>query len=176
MNTEAPRSPLLLDRLTEEHSRFMREALRVAQQCRDIEWYGVGCIIIDGDGASISTGYTGELFENAKMRHAEDVAISKALEKGRNLATPGVTLYSTLEPCSVRASGKTPCCQYIIDCGISTVVYGAKEPFDENLGIICQGEGVLRDRGVQVVFLREFEEICLESVVSKRRQRGKKHQ
>jgi pyrimidine deaminase RibD-like protein len=169
MNEKAPRSPYLLGPLSAEHSRFMHEALRVAEQCRDIEWYGVGCVIVNCDGAIISTGYTGELLEDTKMRHAEDVAISKALEGGYNLATPGVTLYSTLEPCSVRASGKTPCCQHIIDCGICTVVYGAKEPFDESLGIVCQGEAVLRDRGVHVVFLQEFEEVCLKVTVSHRR-------
>jgi pyrimidine deaminase RibD-like protein len=153
-----------------QHHLMMHEALRIAENCKNIQWYGVGCIITDSQGTIISTGYTGELLENEKMRHAEDIAISKALESGKCLKVAGMVLYSTLEPCSIRASGSTPCCQHIIDSGIKTVIYGAKEPYDKALEIICQGDAVLKGAGIQVIFLKEFEERCLKSVVSKRLQ------
>ena len=154
---------------TEKHCGYLHEALKVAQNCQDVEWYGVGCVIVNAEGIIIGTGYTGEIIEEGKMRHAEDVAIAKAIASGQKLAEPGIVLYSTLEPCSIRASGKTPCCHHIIDSGIKAVVYGAKEPFDANLGIVCEGDSVLTKAGVHVTFLSELESLCLTSVVSKRR-------
>jgi pyrimidine deaminase RibD-like protein len=117
----------------------------------------------------LSTGYTGEMLLDGKMRHAEDIAISKALASGVDLSSDGVTLYSTLEPCSIRASGKTSCCKIIIDNKISTVVYGAKEPYDERLGIVCEGHATLQAAGIKVIFLESMAEQCLQSVVSRRK-------
>lgn len=171
MNSKPDRNlaPDSKDQSITQHAMMLREALRVAENCKDIEWYGVGCVIADSQGTIVSTGYTGELLEDGKMRHAEDVAISKAVESRYCLTSNGITLYSTLEPCSVRASGKTPCCQHIIRCGIKNVIYGAKEPYNETLGIVCDGDHVLKSAGVEVLYLQEFEKICLSSVVSKRR-------
>lgn len=156
------------NRSTDEHIHFLQMALEVAEQCRDIEWYGVGCVITDTLGGVISTGYTGELIEEGKMRHAEDVAIAKAQATNRELGKDSY-LYSTLEPCSVRASGKTPCCSHIVAAQIGTVVYGAKEPFDPALGIVCEGDSVLERAGVKVIYLEAMKERCLLSVVSKRK-------
>lgn len=169
MNPEPETNPPLTIPPGTHHDLMMREALHVADNCKDIEWYGVGCVIADSQGTIISTGYTGELVENGKMRHAEDVAIFKAVQAGACLTATGITLYSTLEPCSIRASGKTPCCQYIIACGIKTVIYGAREPYDEALGVVCDGDSVLRSAGLVVVHMQEFEDRCLTSVISKRR-------
>lgn len=151
-----------------DHVKHLHEALEIAEGCRDIEWYGVGCVITDSAGKVVSTGYTGELLEDGKMRHAEDVAIAKAIAGGISLGSSNY-LYSTLEPCSVRASGKTPCCHHIISNGIGTVVYGAKEPYHPALGIVCEGDSVLENAGVKVVYLKEMEPDCLRSVVSKRK-------
>ena len=126
-------------------------------------------MIVSGDGAVAATGYTGEREdEHGGMRHAEDVAIEKAKEARAPFPLDSFVLYSTLEPCSVRASGKTPCVERIVDAGIGAVVYGAKEPFDPALKIVCEGERVLMEAGVEVLFLGEYEKQCLESVVSNR--------
>jgi len=156
------------DRSLDEHIHYLQMALDVAEQCRDIEWYGVGCVITDAQGEVLSTGYTGELIEEGKMRHAEDVAIAKANAQNRALGKD-TYLYSTLEPCSVRASGKTPCCSHIVASQIGTVVYGAKEPYDPALGIVCEGDSVLEKAGVNVIYLEAMQERCLTSVVSKRK-------
>ena len=151
----------------ETHLNYMNMALEVAESCKDIEWYGVGCVIVREGKEILATGYTGELKEaDGKLRHAEDVAIAKA--KSAGISLKNATLYSTLEPCSVRASGKTPCISHIIEAGIGSVVYGAKEPYDPALGIVCEGDGFLTKKGVNVVHLRQLEEQCLKSVVSKR--------
>lgn len=169
MDPKANNDKDLKSNISTAHALMMEEALEVAERCKDIEWYGVGCVIVNSQGAIISTGYTGELLEEGKMRHAEDIAISKAIEGGLFPGNQGAVLYSTLEPCSIRASGKTPCCQHIIRCGIKTVIYGAREPYDEALGIVCEGDSLLTSAGVQVIHLREYEDRCLKSVISKRR-------
>lgn len=151
----------------EKHHNFMLKALSVAENCRDIEWYGVGCVIIGPNDEVLSTGYTGELQESdGKYRHAEDIAIEKALSN--NVDLNNVTLYSTLEPCSIRASAKTPCVRHIIQNGIKKVVIGAKEPYEPALGIVCNGTNELSESGVEVIFLSDFEDRCLKSARSKR--------
>lgn len=148
---------------------MLRLAMQTAANCRDIEWYGVGCVITDPAGKVLSTGYTGERMEGGKMRHAEDVAIEKALESGADLKAAGTTLYSTLEPCSVRASKKKPCTVRIIESGITTVVYGSREPFDPALGIQCDGHRTMSEAGIEVIELTELAGECLASALSRRK-------
>ena len=146
---------------------LLKRALEIAEGCHDIEWYGVGCVIADQNGRILSTGFTGELKdESGKGRHAEDVAIQKAADLHVDLNN--AILYSTLEPCSIRASGKTPCVQRILSTGIKAVVYGAKEPFDAALNIVCDGDAQLKAAGIDVRFFNQLEAECLKSVVSKR--------
>ncbi len=151
------------------HTEQMRFAIAIAESCSNIEWYGVGCSIVNLAHGVISSGYTGEMLEAGKMRHAEDVAIHKALTAQYELSDEGIVLYSTLEPCSIRSSGKTPCCTRIIEAGIKKVVYGAKEPYDAALGIVCEGDAVLRSAGIEVTHLKSMQEECLKSAISKRR-------
>ena len=66
-----------------DHLHYMNMALEVAESCKDIEWYGVGCIIMSPAQKLLATGFTGELKEaGGKLRHAEDVAIAKAKAAG----------------------------------------------------------------------------------------------
>lgn len=144
------------------HAAFLEQALAAAESCREVDWYGVGCVIVDRRGQIAATGYTNELSdEDGKGRHAEDAAIVKAAAAGVDLR--GAALYSTLEPCSRRASGKPSCVSKILETGIGTVVFGAKEPFDPDLQIVCEGARVLSEAGLEVVQLVEFEAKCLQS-------------
>lgn len=148
--------------------RYLKEALLLAEHCSDIEWYGVGCIIVGAAGKVIATGYSGESCDTlGGNRHAEDIAIDKALGSGVELDS--ATLYSTLEPCSVRRSGKTPCTERIIASGIRRVVYGAREPYDPALKIVCQADSQLRSAGIEVIHLKKLESQCQSSVISKRK-------
>jgi diaminohydroxyphosphoribosylaminopyrimidine deaminase / 5-amino-6-(5-phosphoribosylamino)uracil reductase len=65
----------------------------------------------------------------------------------------GATLYSSLEPCAVRASRPTPCADLIIVSGIDRVVIAWTEP-----PILAPGGGAarLRAAGVDVVVLPEL--------------------
>ena len=147
---------------------LLQAALRAAEDCRNVEWYGVGCVIADAEGKIVATGYTGELRdEDGKQRHAEDVAISKLA--ACDLPRSELTLYSTLEPCSVRASGKPPCVRRIIESGIRRVVFGAHEPYEPKLGIWCRGEEELKAAGLEAVQLHELEKECLRSIAARRK-------
>lgn len=150
--------------------RFLQRAMEIADSCRDVVFYGVGCLIVSADGVELATGYTGEVKEERNgtlsWHHAEEVAINKAL--AAKLSLKDATLYSTLEPCSERKSSSRPCCLLIKESGIRRVVYGAKEPFDPRLQIICKGDLFLQEAGVEVCHFVELADTCLESALKHR--------
>lgn len=110
--------------------------------------YRVGCVIVGLANAELSAGFTGEQAEDA---HAEQVAISKALEQ--NFVLQGSSLYSSLEPCSTRLSGKKSCCERIIEQQIARVVFACSEP---ELFVGSNALAVLRNAGIEVVQLPEL--------------------
>lgn len=147
-----------------DHVRYLKAAVEAAAACGKVTWYSVGCVLVDEAGNIVETGFTGELRDaDGHQRHAEEIALSKAEEKGLDLED--LVLYSTLEPCSERASGKQPCVQQIIRSGIRRVVYGAREPYNPELGINCRGDQQLRDAGIEVVYFNDMEGECLRSAV-----------
>lgn len=130
--------------------RLMRDAYEISRSCPYTEKaYSVGAIITDENSSIISTGYSRETADNV---HAEEVAIQKAINLGISLL--GATIYSTMEPCGKRLSGKTCCADLIISSGIKRVVYGIKEPplfVLESCGIIR-----LMDLGIIVEQVDDF--------------------
>jgi pyrimidine deaminase RibD-like protein len=128
-----------------QHIEYLRHALSEARKSPPKPTnFRVGCVLVSyrkpRDPQILSTGYTLELEGNT---HAEQCALTKLDEENSrdgglpNFLTRGlnVTLYTTLEPCSKRLSGNTPCVQRIIDTrqedpegGVRKVVFGAKEP------------------------------------------------
>ncbi len=116
----------------ERDRRLMEEAVELAFLCPpDERAFAVGCIIADANGKLVSSGYSRELGPGL---HAEEVAIEKARRAGKSLK--GCTLYSSLEPCHPRLSGKTSCAQHIIESGIARIVFCLKEP---PVFVDCQG-------------------------------------
>jgi len=119
----------------------------------------------DERGIVLSTGYSRELAGNT---HAE----ANALQKARMLQTlPGISetstlstllhtasVYTTLEPCSVRTSGLAPCANALVDAGVKEVIIGVQEPDDF---VTCEGVKVLRDGGVEVKWVKGLDEECL---------------
>lgn len=150
-----------------DDSDFLKLALQEAQKSPQGVYYAVGCLIVSADGKLISTGYTGERLYSDTAWHAEETAIKKAQEQ--EIVLKGSTLYSTMEPCSERRSGHTPCTELIIKAGIKKVVFALYEPFDDSLGIRCCGEKVLQSAGVEVVFLEKLSDLCLHSIKRCRR-------
>ena len=110
--------------------------------------FSVGALIVDATGTVLTTGWSRP---QNPHDHAEEAAIL-ALGPGWT-AAPGSTLYSSMEPCSARASRPRSCTQLILAAGISRVVFAWREP-----SIFVEGRGaeLLAAGGVEVVELPEL--------------------
>lgn len=159
--------------MSSEHTIFLKKAIELAEQCRNVPFYGVGCVIISSEKLVVSTGYTGERKTSEGNRvtfqHAEEIALAKAQES--NISLEGATLYSTLEPCSERKSTSVSCCALILKSHIQKVVFGSNEPLDPELNIICQGQGNLRNAGLEVIQLQDLADVCLSVALKNRAQK-----
>lgn len=124
--------------------RFMREALRLAQQGvgKTYPNPAVGCVIVKNHRI-IGRGW----HRQAGKQHAE-------IEALRSLKNPaharGATVYVTLEPCSTH--GRTPpCTNALVDAGIARIVIGAIDPNPRHRGRglkLLQQNGIVITRGV----------------------------
>ncbi len=112
------RKPQIIDRSQDE--RFMREALALAAQGAALGEVPVGAVLVQ-DGQIIGRGYNCPISQHDPSAHAEMVAVRDAAQALQNYRLPGVTLYVTLEPCSM-------CAGLIVHSRIQRVVYGAAEP------------------------------------------------
>ncbi|MBA3906026.1 MAG: dCMP deaminase [Pseudonocardiales bacterium] len=128
---------------------LLLEAIALARHTQPSDYaFSVGALIVDADGRTLSAGYT---HQHDPRDHAEEAAIA-ALGPGW-CAPAGTTLYSSLEPCSVRASRARSCTELTVAAGISRVVFAWREP-----ELFVHGEGAeqLRAAGVEVVELTEL--------------------
>lgn len=130
--------------------RFMRRAIELARLCPpSATAFSVGAVIV-ADDVEIATGYSRET--DAKV-HAEESALNKLDADDPRLAR--ATIYTTLEPCSQRATAtRPPCTDRILRAGIPRVVLAWREPatFVTN----CVGVEKLRQHGVEVLELAEL--------------------
>lgn len=133
---------------------WMERAVELAWKCPRAESaFSVGAVIVDAEGRELATGYSRETDDKV---HAEESALIKL---GNDPRLSGATIYSTLEPCSQRASRPKPCMQLILEARIPRVVIAWREPslFVEN----CIGVEELRAAGVEVVELPEMTSAAL---------------
>ncbi|MFD4352894.1 deaminase [Nocardia sp. NPDC058518] len=130
--------------------RFMHRAIELARNCPPSETaYSVGAVIV-ADGVEIATGFSRETDANV---HAEEAALNKLDPDDPRLT--GATIYSTLEPCSTRATAtRLPCTDRILAAGIPTVVIAWREP--SLFVAACEGVDKLRTHGVRVVELTDL--------------------
>jgi pyrimidine deaminase RibD-like protein/ubiquinone/menaquinone biosynthesis C-methylase UbiE len=99
----------------------------------------VGAIIVDENLKVVARAHRNE---RGKGDHAEFIAISKAVENGFS-SFDSATIFATLEPCTHRGHGKTPCAERIVGAGFRNVFIGALDP---NPKIVGHGETYLRQR------------------------------
>lgn len=134
---------------------WMKKAIELTKLCPPAEGaYSVGAIIVEnGTGEVIATGYSRETDEKV---HAEESALAKVPGDER---LKNSTIYSTLEPCSQRASRPKPCAQLVLEAGIPRVVVAWREPalFVAN----CVGLEQLEEAGVEVVEIPELREAAM---------------
>jgi diaminohydroxyphosphoribosylaminopyrimidine deaminase/5-amino-6-(5-phosphoribosylamino)uracil reductase len=131
------------------HLAALRRAVDLSRACPpSTTAFHVGAVVVAADGTELATGYSRET--DAAV-HAEEAALAKLPPGDPRLAH--ATLYSSLEPCSRRASRPRSCTRLILDAGIPTVVFAWREP-----PVFVDGEGaeLLRAAGVTVVELPEL--------------------
>jgi pyrimidine deaminase RibD-like protein len=124
---------------------WMEAALEWSRRCPSVPTaFNAGAVVVDR--RSMAYGFSRE---TDRTVHAEESALAKL--SGVDLCD--ATLYSTLEPCSRRASRPRTCTQLILDAGIRRVVFALREP---PIFVGCEGVELLRAAGVEVVELREY--------------------
>jgi pyrimidine deaminase RibD-like protein len=134
-----------------EDERWMRLAVSLARECPPSGTaFSVGSVIVDSDGAELSLGFSRE--GGDPVVHAEESALGKLSPDDPRLA--GATIYSTLEPCSMRKSRPRTCTQLIIAAGLRRVVIAWREPDLFVAG--AQGSELLSRAGLTVDELPEF--------------------
>jgi pyrimidine deaminase RibD-like protein len=97
----------------------------------------VGAVVAK-DGKLLATGHRGE---NGKGDHAE----YSAMQKMNKTDVEGCTVYTTLEPCSIRKLPKTPCTNHLIGSKVKRVVYGMPDK-DESV----YGHHSLIEAGIEI--------------------------
>ncbi|KAG6898367.1 hypothetical protein C0992_009042 [Termitomyces sp. T32_za158] len=162
-----------------EHLDFLRLALLEAEKCLPTTTaFCVGCLLVarwPDDRSSpviLATGHSRELPGNT---HAEANALANAQKLsgdelsalfpsvppiGLESVLTHVDVYTTLEPCSVRTSGLAPCADALIEAKIKRCYIGAGEPDDF---VNCQGALKLKNAGIEVVWIDDLKEECLQA-------------
>ncbi|MEO3814045.1 deaminase [Sphaerisporangium sp. B11E5] len=125
---------------------WLREAVELSRRCpRSDTAFAVGAVVVAADGEVLATGHSREA---DPLDHAEEAALAKIPAGDPRLAT--ATVYTSLEPCTTRASRPRGCTDLILAAGIPRVVFAWREP-----GVFtdCVGAETLRDAGRTVVEL-----------------------
>jgi diaminohydroxyphosphoribosylaminopyrimidine deaminase/5-amino-6-(5-phosphoribosylamino)uracil reductase len=128
---------------------WLRRAVELSRRCPPSQTaYSVGAAIVAADGTLLAAAFSRE---SDPHDHAEEAALAKVPPGDPRL--PMATLYSSLEPCGVRASRPRPCAQLIIDAGLRRVVYAWREP-----PLLAAGGGAqqLRAAGAVVIEVPEL--------------------
>ncbi|GAA5911745.1 hypothetical protein JCM8208_005586 [Rhodotorula glutinis] len=152
-----------------DHVRFMRLALAEARKSVHTPTaFCVGAVVVSAPHHPtrpldvLATGYSRELEGNT---HAEQCALDKVALSASPPRAPsststissssspldslldGASIYTTMEPCSTRLSGNTPCVQRVLASPIQRVYVGVLEPSDF---VECEGVRLLREAGREV--------------------------
>lgn len=134
---------------------LLGQAIELGRRSPRGRTFSVGAVVADVAGEVVATGYSRETDE---VVHAEEVALAKLAADDARLA--GATIYSSLEPCSRRASRPLSCTQLILDAGIPRVVFAWREP-----SIFVDGEGaeLLTAAGREVIEVPALAALVQES-------------
>lgn len=132
--------------------RYLRDAIDLAARCPPSRSaFSVGALIVDAAGTVLATGYSRE---TDPRDHAEEAALAKL--PAAHPALREATLYSSLEPCSTRASRPRSCTELILATPIQRIVFAWREP---TLFADCRGAELLHAAGREVVEFPELAEL-----------------
>lgn len=107
-----------IDTATDEH--WMRQALAASDAAAAAGEVPVGAVVVIDDEL-IATGYNQQISLSDPTAHAEVMALRAAATRLGNYRLTGVTLYVTLEPC-------TMCVGAAVHARVKRIVYGTAEP------------------------------------------------
>lgn len=132
---------------TEADLHRLRQAIELSRLCPpSATAFSVGALIVVGDGVGDGTVVAdGWSRRDDPHEHAEESALTRA---GTDLRPATATIYSSLEPCSTRASRPRTCTELILESGLRRVVFAWREP---EIFVDCDGAERLRAAGVTVI-------------------------
>ena len=111
-----------------EHERFLREALRLADEAAEAGEIPVGCVIVKG-GEIIGRGRNRREEAKSALAHAEIIAIDEACRTIGDWRLDNCGLYVTLEPCPM-------CAGAILNARLGWVCFGAREEKSGSCGSV----------------------------------------
>lgn len=133
---------------------LLKRAIALADRCPySPTAFAVGALIVASDGTTLGEGWSRK---SDPHEHAEEAALA-AVSEAHTALLPGATTYSSLEPCSTRASRPVTCTQHILNAGIPRIVYAWAEP---PIFVDCVGAEVLADAGREVIHIEDLAELA----------------
>ena len=110
------------------HTKFMREALLLADEAAKAGEAPIGCVIVK-NGEIVGRGFNRRETDKTALGHAELYAIADACKNLGGWRLFDCDLYVTLEPCPM-------CAGAIINARIDRVIYAADDPKAGSCGSI----------------------------------------
>ena len=104
---------------TSDDERFMREALRLADEGGTAGEVPIGAVVVVA-GQIVGRGMNCVIRDGDTTAHAEVVALRDSFRAINNYRVPGATIYTTVEPCAM-------CAGAIIHARLSRLVWGAPD-------------------------------------------------
>ncbi len=139
--------------MVDDDHRWLLAAIEESRKCpQSTTAYSVGAVIVDGDGRELARGYSRETDDRV---HAEESALARLADIDLSQAT----VYTSLEPCSVRRSRTRTCTELIIDSGARRVVFALREP---PAFVAGHGADLLQEAGLEVTELEDLAALVWE--------------
>jgi len=117
-----------------DDERFMREALTEASRAGAHDDVPIGCVIV-AEGVVIGSGENRRELDHDPTAHAEIVALRDAARQRGHWRLDDVTVYVTLEPC-------TMCAGALVNARVARLVMGT---LDEKAGAVGSRYNLLSD-------------------------------
>ncbi|UNI22554.1 hypothetical protein JDV02_008433 [Purpureocillium takamizusanense] len=157
-------------RTADDHKSVMQQALAEARKSPPKPTnFRVGALLVKLDEESFPTAVTGYTLECQGNTHAEESCLIKLAERhstteqelAKAITSPHA-LYTTMEPCSKRLSGKLPCVERVLrqSSWIKQVYVGVQEPDTFVQG--NPGRRMLEEAGIEVHHVPGLEQEILE--------------
>jgi tRNA(adenine34) deaminase len=102
-------------------TRWMREAMREADEAAEVGDVPVGAVVVDAAGTLIARGRNRREADQDPTAHAEIDALRRAAAALGHWRLEGTTVYVTLEPCPM-------CAGALVNARVARVVYGCTDP------------------------------------------------